>query len=141
MAEAKAKLSTYRQSPRKVRLIADLVRGKRVEEAKNILAFTPKRAALPIRKLLDSAVSNAKNLSIPTENLVVKDISVDEGKTLYRRLPMSRGRAFTLRKRTSHVNVTLGEGKPKKQKRNKKQETSNKKEEEANKLTSQEAKS
>ena len=113
MAEAKATLSNYRQSPRKVRVVANLIRGKRAEDAVITLSFVPKRASGPIQKLLSSAIANAKNLSIPVENLVVKEISVDGGKILYRRLPMSRGRAFTLRKRTSHVTLTLAEKAPK----------------------------
>ncbi len=112
MAEAKATLSNYRQSPRKVRVVANLIRGKRAEDAVITLSFVPKRASGPIQKLLSSAIANAKNLSIPLENLVVKEISVDGGKILYRRLPMSRGRAFTLRKRTSHVTLTLAEKAP-----------------------------
>lgn len=110
MSQAKAILNDYRQSPRKVRLIADLVRGKKVEEALSVLSFMPKRASLPIKKLIESAVANAKNLEIPTDNLIIKGITVDGGKILYRRLPMSRGRAFTMRKRTSHVNIVLDEG-------------------------------
>ncbi len=113
MADAKATLSNYRQSPRKVRVVADLIRGKRAEDAVVTLSFVPKRASAPIQKLLSSAIANAKNLSIPVENLVVKEISVDGGKTLYRRLPMSRGRAFTIKKRTSHVTLTLTEKAPK----------------------------
>lgn len=113
MADAKATLSNYRQSPRKVRVVADLVRGKNIAQALDILEFAPKRAAAPLKKLLVSAVANARNLSIPVENLVVKDISVDGGKILYRRLPMSQGRAFTIRKRTSHVNIVLSEAAPK----------------------------
>lgn len=109
MAEAKAKLSTYRQSPRKVRLIADLVRGKKVADAIDLLTFTPKRAAAPVKKLLSSAVANAKNLNLPAEELVVKEIKVDEGATLYRRRPRSRGMANPIRKRTSHISVTLSE--------------------------------
>lgn len=113
MAEAKATLSDYRQSPRKVRVVANLIRGKKAEDAVITLSFVPKRASAPIQKLLSSAIANAKNLSIPLENLVVKEISVNGGKILYRRLPMSRGRAFTLRKRTSHVTLTLAEKAPK----------------------------
>jgi large subunit ribosomal protein L22 len=97
-----------------VRLVADLVRGKRAEEALTILSFIPKRAGLPIQKLVASALANAKSLSIPTENLVVKEISVDAGKTLYRRMPRSRGMANPIRKRTSHVSVTLAEKNSKK---------------------------
>jgi large subunit ribosomal protein L22 len=113
MAEAKATLSNYRQSPRKVRGVADLIRGKSVDEALTMLSFIPKRAAEPVQKLLASALANAKNLSIPTENLIVKGISVNGGATLYRRLPMSRGRAFVIRKRTSHVDLVLAEKAPK----------------------------
>lgn len=117
MATAKAQLNNYRQSPRKVRLVADLVRGKRVEDAITELTFIPKRAAEPVKKLLDSALANAKNLSIPTENLVVKDIAVDGGATLYRRMPRARGSAFVIRKRTSHISVTLEEKEPKAKKK------------------------
>jgi large subunit ribosomal protein L22 len=114
MNEAKATLKNYRQSPRKVRVVADLVRGKRVEDALITLTYTTKRATDPLSKLLSSAIANAKNLSIPTENLIVKEISVDGGAILYRRLPKSRGIATPIRKRTSHVTITLAEGKPKK---------------------------
>jgi large subunit ribosomal protein L22 len=120
MAEAKATLSDYRQSPRKVRVVADMVKGKKVEDALITLSFVPKRAAKPLEKLIASALANAKDLEIPLENLVVKEIRVDGGKILYRRLPMSRGRAFVLRKRTSHVNVVLEEGAPSKTKKIKK---------------------
>jgi len=109
MKQAKATLSDYRQSPRKVRGVANLVRGRKVEDALITLSFVPKRSAGPIQKLLASAVANAKNLSLPLENLIVKKISVDGGKILYRSLPMSRGRAFRMRKRTSHINIVLGE--------------------------------
>ncbi|MES2214001.1 MAG: 50S ribosomal protein L22 [Patescibacteria group bacterium] len=122
MAEAKATLSDYRQSPRKVRVVADMVRGQKVEDALVTLSFVPKRAAAPLQKLLASALANAKNLELSLDNLVVKEIRVDGGKILYRRLPMSRGRAFVLRKRTAHVNVILAEGAPKKEKKSKKAE-------------------
>lgn len=107
--EAKAELNNYRQSPRKVRLVLDAVRGKKIEEAITTLSFISKRSALPLQKLLASALANAKNLSIPTENLVVKEISVDAGATLYRRRPRSKGMANPIRKRTSHISVTLAE--------------------------------
>lgn len=113
MKEAKATLSDYRQSPRKVRGVVNMIRGKSILEAENLLSFVPKRSAGPVQKLLASAVANAKNLSIPLENLIVKNISVDGGKILYRRLPMSRGRAFVIRKRTSHVGIVLAEKLPK----------------------------
>lgn len=90
-------------------MVADLVRGKKVDDALNILAFTTKRAALPVRKLIASALANAKSQAMPTENLRIKEIKVDEGKTLYRRQPRSKGMANPIRKRTSHVSVTLGD--------------------------------
>lgn len=108
MNEVKAHLNNYRQSPRKVRLVADTVRGQRVADALTTLSFVPKRAALPLQKLLASALANAKNLSLPTENLVVKEIRVDAGATLYRSQPRSyRGGDSTTRKRTSHISITL----------------------------------
>jgi len=116
MVQAKAQLKTYRQSPRKVRLVAGLVRGKKVDQAITLLAFTAKRSSLPILKLISSALANAKSLSLPTENLVIKEIKVDEGTTLYRRRPRSRGMANPIRKRTSHISVILDEAIDKKQK-------------------------
>lgn len=91
--------------------MADAVRGKKVEEAMTILSFVPKRASLPIKKLLASAVANAKNLSMSEKDLVVKEIKIDAGPTLFRRRPRSRGMANPIRKRTSHVSVTLSEAK------------------------------
>jgi large subunit ribosomal protein L22 len=107
MTQAKAQLKNYRQSPRKVRLVADTMRGKSVKEADTLLEFIPKRSALPLRKLLASALANAKNLSLSTENLIIKEIKVDAGATLFRRRPRSRGMSNPIRKRTSHVSVTL----------------------------------
>ena|SRR3989344_8048476 len=111
MTEAKAQLKTYRQSPRKVRLVVDTVRGKRVSDALTALAFIPKRVAEPLQKLIASALANAKSLSIPTENLMIKKITVDDGAILYRRRPRSKGMSNPIRKRTSHVAVVLGEAK------------------------------
>jgi len=104
-----AKLNTYRQSPRKVRLVADAIRGQKVDQALNTLTFLVKRASHPLKKLLESAIANAKNRDLDSANLVVKEIKVDAGQILYRRLPMSRGRAFSMRKRTSHISIVLGE--------------------------------
>lgn len=109
MAEARATLKNYRQSPRKVRVVADLVRGKKVPEAEILLTYAGKRAALPLQKLLASAVSNAKELSLALDQLFVKEISVDGGKILYRQRPRSRGMANRIRKRTSHVNIVLSD--------------------------------
>ncbi len=105
MTQVKATLSNYRQSPRRVRLVADAVRGKRVEEALNILTFIPKRAGLPLKKLIASAYANAGK----ADGLIVKEIKVDAGSTLHRRRPRSKGMANPIRKRTSHVSVVLAD--------------------------------
>ena len=103
-----ATLKNYRISPRKVRVVADMVRGKEVSEAKSILANAAKKARHPIADLIDSAVANAShNHKIGAEALMVKEIRVDQGYTLKRSIPMSRGSAFPMKKRTSHVTVTL----------------------------------
>lgn len=109
MKEATAKLNNYRQSPRKVRLVADAIRGKKLSEAKNILDFTIKRSAAPLQKLLNSAAANAKDLGMDSESLRVKAISVDGGDILYRRMPVAHGAAHPIRKRTSHVTLVLAE--------------------------------
>lgn len=100
----KASLKNYRQSPRKVRLVAKSVRGKSVVDATTILGFMPKRAALPLKKLIDSAVANA---GISKEDLIVKNIEVNKGLVMKRFMPRARGSAFPINKRTSHVLVTL----------------------------------
>ncbi|MEK9182397.1 MAG: 50S ribosomal protein L22 [Patescibacteria group bacterium] len=103
-----AKLNNYRQSPRKVRLIANLVKGKKVDEALDILGFAGKRASLPLKTLIESAISNAKNnFNLDKESLFVKEFRVDGGAILYRRMPRARGTAYPIRKRTSHVSVEL----------------------------------
>ena len=104
----KAYLDTYRQSPRKVRLLADLIRGKKVEKATTLLKFADKKAADAVGKLLNSAVANAKNnFNIEKDNLIVKDITVNAGQTLKRRRPRARGSAFPINKRTSHIAIVL----------------------------------
>ncbi len=104
----KAYLDSYRQSPRKVRLLADLVRGKKVDKAATLLQFADKKAADAVVKLLNSAVANAKNnFNIEKDNLIVKDIVVNAGKTLKRRRPRARGSAFPINKRTSHISIVL----------------------------------
>lgn len=100
----KASLKNYRQSPRKVRLVAKSVRGKKVQEAVTILGFMPKRAALPLKKLIDSAVANS---GMPKDELVVKNIEVNKGLVMKRFMPRARGSAYPINKRTSHVLVTL----------------------------------
>lgn len=103
-----ALLKNYRQSPRKVRLIADAIRGKKVDNAVTELSFMPKRAADPVKKLLESAIANAKNAGISSNVLIVKEISVNEGVTLKRWMPKWRGTAHPIRKRTSHIKIVLG---------------------------------
>lgn len=106
----KAELKNHRQSPRKVRIVADSIRGKSIEQAINILTFTSKKASLPLRKLLDSAISNAThNFNLKTEYLFVKEITVDGGPIIKRWRARARGRAFPIHKHTSHVKVVLAE--------------------------------
>ena len=105
---AEASLSSYNQSPRKVRLVTELVKGKTIEEAIKALTFLPKRAALPIRKLIESAVANAKAKGEDTEGLKIKDIRVDSAGMLVRYMPRAIGRAAPVRKRRSRVIVALG---------------------------------
>ena len=111
--EASAVAKYIRMSPRKVRRVADLIRQKNVGEAINILHFTPKAAALPIEKALRSAVSNMLNLEgsskVDPDELFIKEIKVDEGVTLKRFRAASMGRAVRIRKRTSHISVTVAE--------------------------------
>ena len=106
----KVHLTNYRQSPRKVRLVTDAVRGKSVTEALAILAHMPKRAATPIEKLLVSAVANAKNAGLDMESLRVASVNVDKGIVMKRFMPRARGRGAQILKRTSHVTLTLDQG-------------------------------
>jgi large subunit ribosomal protein L22 len=103
----KAFLKNYRQSPRKVRLVTDLIKGKRVSEAFTQLQNLPKRASLPMEKLLASAVANAKSAGMNTEDLYVENITVNEGIVLKRSMPRARGSASRINKRTSHIMLTL----------------------------------
>ncbi len=109
--DIRAKLSYLRMSPRKVRLVADLIRGKSVEEAQNLLRFSPKAAARPMLKLLNSAVANAKEAEgyIDEANLYVDKVLVDGGPILYRFRARAMGRAARIRKRTSHITIVLKE--------------------------------
>jgi large subunit ribosomal protein L22 len=103
-----ASLKNYRQSPRKVRSVANLVCGKTVAEALNMLAFLPKKATDPLAGLLRSAVANAKNnFNIDGDNLFIKELRVDSGIVLKRSMPVSRGSAHPIHKRSSNVLVTL----------------------------------
>jgi len=107
----KAFLKNYRQSPRKVRLIADLVRGKKVSEALVTLQFVDKRAADPFAKMIKSAVANAADQGKNTDNLVVKTVTVNKGVTYRRMMPRARGSASRINKRNSHILVELGDKK------------------------------
>ncbi len=105
----KAFLKNYRQSPRKVRLLADLVRGKEVGKALQTLTFVNKRAALPVTKLIESAVANARSQGVEgVDKLVIKMIAVDKGIVLKRFMPRARGAAARINKRSSHITLELG---------------------------------
>lgn len=107
--EATATLSQYRQAPRKTRLLADLVRGKKIDEAILELNFRAKRAAPVFVKLIKSAVANAKAAGLDEKSLIVKSITVDKGPVLKRSRPRAHGRAFPIHKHTSHVVVILSD--------------------------------
>ena len=105
----KAFLKNYRQSPRKVRLVADLIKGKRVSEAFTQLKNLAKRASEPMDKLLASAVANAKQAGVNIEELYVENVTVNEGIVMKRSMPRARGSASRINKRTSHIMITLTE--------------------------------
>ena len=107
--EAVAKLNNYPTSPRKMRLLADLIRGMKVEKALAILKFNPKHPAVPLRKLVLSAISNwkAKNEGADEEALVVKTIMVDGARVIKRMRPAPQGRGYRVRKRSNHVTVVV----------------------------------
>lgn len=106
----KVKLRYLRVAPRKVRLIADQVRGRSVQEAIDLLRFDRKSAAIDLSKLIRSAVSNANAKGgVDVDNLVVKSIWVDQGPTLRRYLARARGSASRINKKTSHITVVLEE--------------------------------
>lgn len=108
--EVRAKLRFVRVSPRKARLVADLIRGKGSEEAMNILTFTKKAASKILIKLLKSAIANAtQKKTIDIDRLYIKKIAVDQGPTMKRFQPRAMGRATTIRKRSSHITLVLDE--------------------------------
>lgn len=104
----KAVLKNYRQSPRKVRLIADLVRGKKVKDALAALQFADKKAALPFAKVIQSAAANAKESGKDAANLTIKKVTVDKAATYKRFMPRARGSASPINRRNSHITVELG---------------------------------
>lgn len=108
--EARAKLSYARISSRKVKIVIDLIRNKSVGEALAILKFTPKAGAETVEKLLNSAIANAQNNhNMDVDKLYVAEIYANQGPTLKRIMPRAQGRAFRIRKRTSHITVVLKE--------------------------------
>ena len=107
----KAILKNYRQSPRKVRLIADLVRGKSAADALTTLRFVDKRAAQPFAKLIESAIGNAEQQGADLDKLIIKSVQVNKAPTLKRFMPRARGSASRINKRNSHLSVELGEKK------------------------------
>ena len=108
--EVKAIAKHIRISPRKVRYVADLVRGKDVEEARAILKLTPNRGCTPVLKVLDSAIANAEhNNNMNGDDLIVKKIFVDEGVTWKRIKPRAMGRADRIFKRCCHITVVVDE--------------------------------
>jgi len=108
--EVKAKARYTRLTPRKLRLVADMVRGEMVSKALTILKFTPKNGAKVVYKTLMSAVANAgTKATVDVDNLYVKKVWVDEGPTMKRHMPRAQGRATVIRKRISHLNIVLDE--------------------------------
>lgn len=108
--EAKSMTRNIRMSPQKARLVADLIRGKQVEEALHILRFTPKKAARILHKTLQAAIANATDTQkVDPDALYVKRTFVDGGTTLKRFIPRAHGRATPIRKRTSHFTVVVDE--------------------------------
>ncbi len=106
--EVKAQTRFVRVSPRKARIVVDLVRGKDIEEARRILAFTNKGIAETVEKTLNSAVANAENNNnLRADSLYVKRAFVDEGPTLKRIRPRAKGSASRIRKRTSHITIIV----------------------------------
>lgn len=115
MATAKAGVKETGLPARKARLVADLIRGKKVAEAREILYYTTKASAPVIRKVLESAVANAENTAaearerVDTDEMIVTSIMVNEGRTLKRWKPAARGRAVPLRKRSSHIELVISD--------------------------------
>ena len=107
MANAQAHLKNYRQAPRKVRLVADMIRGKSVPEALSVLSFMPKRAALPIAKLINSAAANARSGGMIPDELIISKIHVGQGVVFKRFMPRARGSASPIKKKSSHVFLEL----------------------------------
>ena len=107
--EATAKVTFVRIAPRKVKIVLDLIRNQPVDKAMAILKHTPKAACEVLEKLLKSAIANAENKDMDTTKLYVAACSVDQGPALKRIRPMSKGRAYRINKKTSHITLVLKE--------------------------------
>lgn len=108
--EAKAVAKFIRVSPRKTRIVAENIKGKGVEDALNILRFTPKKPAQILSKVLYSAISNAEQMpGVDVDSLIVDSVVVNEGPTWKRIQPRAMGRAYRIRKRTSHITIVVKE--------------------------------
>jgi large subunit ribosomal protein L22 len=111
--EAKARAKFLRMSARKIRRVADLIKGKNVDQALDILAFVPKAGALPLEKTLRSATANALSIAgtakLKAEDLFIKKILIDGGPIMKRIRPTGMGRAFRIRKRTSHITIVVAD--------------------------------
>ena len=109
--DVKAKLRHTRLAPRKARLVADMIRGKNVNEAMNVLTFTRNKAARQIQQLLKSALANAEenHKVVDVDDMVVTKITVDEGVAWKRQMPRARGMSTMIKKRTSHITIVLNE--------------------------------
>ncbi|GAA3972483.1 50S ribosomal protein L22 [Allohahella marinimesophila] len=110
MVEVAAKLAGARLSAQKARLVADLIRGKGVEEALDVLTFSPKKAAHIVKKVLESAIANAEhNEGLDVDELKVSTVFVDEGPVMKRIKPRAKGRADRILKRTCHITIKVAE--------------------------------
>lgn len=108
--EARAQARYVRIAPRKVRIVLDLIRGKKVDEALSILRFTPKAASPILEKLLRSAIANAENnFNMNRDALYISQCYADQGPILKRYRPRAQGRAFSIHKKTSHITIVLKE--------------------------------
>lgn len=103
----RATLKNYRQSPRKVRLVADSIRGKSVPTAQQMIRFLGKRAAPAVGKLLESALANARSSGLSPESLMIRSVTVNKGVVQKRGRPFARGRSGVIRKTMSHISIEL----------------------------------
>jgi len=109
--ETFARYCQARSSAQKLRLVANLIRGKKVERALNILIFSNKKASVLLKKVLESAIANAEhNNGIDIDTLRITKILIDEGPTMKRTMPRAKGRADRILKRTSHITIVVSDG-------------------------------